>query len=521
LWTKIGRIISNDCTFEFTKNEGDLGKSNVTKGVLFPLRPLSPSLRAATGNLQFKLAKHFRGNEEEKDKMFDYIKYKDKATNITRYKYFLLITIKKSIYQTCEFFLSSSKSGSSKNISMASSMILQSNADQLNTFIEGSSVWNLVRLRPLIEKLLGLMKTRKDHILLHQEISEILVILCTNKSFLADFKQDLLDIFDSDEFFKCDVKSLKMWSKIIDRVLDFSKNSTIVDYYMKNIDFKGVFVFRDTENKKRMKCFLRICFIIYSGDAEKYIDKRALKTLLEKIKNLLKEENTDPRLTILILFSLRILIMRLQKATLNELFRTIWPSIIFLLRKLIKSKNEKNEGIFLASMKLLELISSTDIEEFNLHKWSFMFEYFGVQLNMVDKAQSTDRILKEGSYESKPLHIDGPKGEELVGFHINPFLMAQMPSNTLIRFKLKNDSEVSTYSSKSFLTKAYNTLEVIKKRKVVITENSLNEIKLEHKIHQFLTYAIQSSRMDVQIDKEDLECVIEKDFIDFGAYLLN
>lgn len=62
---------------------------------------------------------------------------------------------------------------------------------------------------------------------------------------------------------------------------------------------------------------------------------------------------------------------------------------------------------------------------------------------------------------------------------------------------------------------------MIKKRKVVITENSLKEIKLEHKIHQFLTYSVQSSRMDMQIDKEDLECVIEKDFIDFGAYLLS
>lgn len=468
LWTRIGKIVSDDFSFEF-KGEGSSSKNpSMTKGVVFPIRPLNPSLRAASGSVQMKLAKHFRGTEEEKDKMFDYVKYRDKQTNILRYKYFLLISLKKSLYQTCEFFLSSSKSGSSKNISINSSLILQNSADQLklSSIMEGSSVWNMVRLRPLIEKLLGILRVRKASSLIHQEISEILVILTINRSFLGDFKQDLLDIFDSDEFFKCDVKTLKMWSKIIDQVLDFSKNTVIVDSYMRNIDFKGVFVFKDTENKKRMKSFLRICFIIYSGDAEKYIDKRALKTLLEKIKNLLKEENTDPRLTILILFSLRILIMRLQQSTLNELFKTIWPSIIFLLRKLIKSKNEQHQNIFLASMKLLELISSTDIEEFNLHKWSFMFEYFGVELSLVDAQFTNSQLIhrNQGSFESTPHVMASESGEELVGFHVNPFLMAKMPANTLIRYRLKNPTEVNTYSSKCIYDKGGNVKRITRRK---------------------------------------------------------
>lgn len=515
LWGRIGKIVSGDYSFEFPE-------SNEAPGVLVPLRPINPSLRSVSGSLKLQLAKHFRGNQEEKEKMFDYRKFHAPETNTMRYQYFLLVTLKKSLYQVCDFFLSSSKGGSSRSVSPNSSLILQRSADplQVSALVEDSSVWNLVRLRPLVDKLLGMVKSRREHSLLHQEISEILLVLCTNRSFLAEFKQNLLDIFDSDHFFRCDVKTLKMWSRIIDRVLDFSKNSAIVDYYMKNIDFKGVFVFRNTENRKRMKCFLRICFIIYSGDAEKYIDKRALKTLLEKIKNLLKEEDSDPRLTILILFSLRILIMRLQQSTLNELFRTIWPSIIFLLRRLIKSKSEQNDGIFLASMKLLELISSTDIEEFNLHKWSFMFEYFGVELNMIDRKRDSSRLLSSGCYESKPLCIQGPRGEELVGFHVHPFLMAQMPADTLVQFKLRSTGEVNTYSSKLKLTAAYNNAEVIKRRKVVITENILEDIKLEHKIHQFLTYSVQSSRMDIQIDKEDLECVIEKDFIDFGVFFL-
>ena len=102
-------------------------------------------------------------------------------------------------------------------------------------------------------------------------------------------------------------------------------------------------------------------------------------------------------------------------------------------------------------MKLLELISSRDIEEFNLHKWSFMFEYFGTELTMVDNKILNSQILKQGSYENMPLFDNESKNEELIGFHVNPFLMAQMPSNTRVQFKLNNPMEVKIYSSKDSL----------------------------------------------------------------------
>lgn len=517
LWTKIGKIINDVYKFEIEDMRGkSLDQKNVNdpKKTLIPLKPISPSLRGVSKNVMYNLAKHFRGEEEEKDKIFDYLKYDSNEMNIVRYKYFLLITLKKSLYQICDMFFSSSKSGSSQNSNLSNSELLLSSVNSRRSvkLPEDSSVWSIVKLKPLLDKLISTLKMRKENSLIIQEISEILLILSVNKSFLNDFKQELLDIFDSDEFFKCDVNTLKMWSRIVDRVLDFNKGGTVVEYYMKNIDFKGVFVFKDTENKKRMKCFLRICFIIYAGDAEKYLDKKTLNNLLEKIKSLLKEENEEPRLTILILFSLRILIMRLQKQSLNELFKTIWPSIIFLLRKLIKSKSSANEEVFLASMKLLELISSTDIPEFNLHKWSFMFEYYGVSLTILDNHSINKN---EEGYISQMDFIkdedDDSKDEKLIGFHVNPFLMAQMPPSTLIQFDKNNNQPSSLQKSQ---------MGVIQKRKIVITENSLDDIKLEHKIHQFLTYVTHSSTQDIQLDKDDLECVIERDFIDFGKYLL-
>jgi len=125
--------------------------------------------------------------------------------------------------------------------------------------------------------------------------------------------------------------------------------------------------------------FVSLCILgKLKSEVEKYINKDRLKVLLEKIKNVLREENAHPNLIILILFSIRILILRLKRETLNGLFKTMWPAILFLLEKMIRSnkleKKSQNHNIILAALKLLELISCTDIEEFNLHRWAFLFE---------------------------------------------------------------------------------------------------------------------------------------------------
>ena len=105
--------------------------------------------------------------------------------------------------------------------------------------------------------------------------------------------------------------------------------------------------------------------------------------LLEKIKSVLKEEDVHMNLIILILFSLRILILRLRKETLNGIFKSMWPFILFLMEKLISQKKwqqkSPNNEVALAAFKLLEIISCLDIDEFNLHKWAFVFEFYGVQ----------------------------------------------------------------------------------------------------------------------------------------------
>lgn len=236
----------------------------------------------------------------------------------------------------------------------------------------------------------------------------------------------------------------------------------------------------------RIKSFQRICFIIYSGEAEKYVNKERLKVLLEKIKNVLKEESAHPNLVILILFSLRILILRLRKETLNGLFKTIWSSILFLLENMIRSSKWEKRGEFnnviIAALKLLELISCSDIDEFNLHKWAFVYEYFGVQL--------------ENTADTKATEQKSP-------FLVNPILLKKTPMATVVRISSDAPKELALGS----------------KRRILFIENRMEQARLESKVLEFLTYVTILASANVELDREEIESLIQGDFIEFSNFI--
>jgi hypothetical protein len=113
-----------------------------------------------------------------------------------------------------------------------------------------------------------------------------------------------------------------------------------------------------------------------------------LAKIVEVIK---KPENAHAALLILILFSLRILILKLSEITLNQLFIDIWPMILTLLmqtfskqlvRVHIHNEISKNPNYLLAALKLIEMISLTNLGEFAHHQWIFLTDYFGVTLSV-------------------------------------------------------------------------------------------------------------------------------------------
>lgn len=164
----------------------------------------------------------------------------------------------------------------------------------------------------------------------------------------------------------------------------------------------------------------------------------------------------------------------------------MWPFILFLLEKLIKTKKWQQKStqneVTLAAFKLLEIISCLDIDEFNLHKWAFVFEYYGVSLknsNMIDQCLA-----------SSP-------------FQLNPMLFAMVPKSTIV----------------NYMDDSYKDVKIRNKRKILITENRMENSFLELKVMEFLTYIVMLSSSNLELEKEELESLIQGDFIEFGNFI--
>ena len=228
-----------------------------------------------------------------------------------------------------------------------------------------------------LEKYFGILQKKVHEKIIIQNLSKLLVALVRPfPNFMSYFRSKFNEIFESNNFFDCNVKTLRLWNFLVKKLLEQDK--TILLTHLSNLDFSSFFTTKHKESQYRIRSFQRICFLIYSGGVEQVLNKKHLMLILEKIKGVLKESKLDPRIIIMILFCLRILILRQDKKTLDDLFRNIWPSVLFMLElmlvsKKLRAKNKKN-NILLATLKLLEIISCMDIDEFNLHRWTFLFQ---------------------------------------------------------------------------------------------------------------------------------------------------
>jgi hypothetical protein len=89
----------------------------------------------------------------------------------------------------------------------------------------------------------------------------------------------------------------------------------------------------------------------------------------------MKQDDASPALLILILFCIRILLMRLSAVSLNKLFKSVWPSLITLLIQIFKrDRSGRPCSLQLAALKVIELIHAMGLEEFMLHRWIFVFD---------------------------------------------------------------------------------------------------------------------------------------------------
>lgn len=255
--------------------------------------------------------------------------------------------------------------------------------DAATACISGDHAFKVTNLlRDTLHAVIPILENKTaENRLFVESTSELLVTwLGTVKGELAtQMRRSIMDVFMGNDFFRCTLQTLKYWK---DLVAWCSEGEDLLGSLLsKEGLFLGLFTGKAESMRQRIKSFERVCFIIFAGAVDEYQKRMAF--LLESINEVIKEfEQTNPALLMLIFFCLRILVLRLSAHSLHELFRNIWPSLLVLLVQVFdrSAERKRSPALVYAALKLVELLACVDIEEFHLHEWIFIYDYYGLKL---------------------------------------------------------------------------------------------------------------------------------------------
>jgi hypothetical protein len=122
----------------------------------------------------------------------------------------------------------------------------------------------------------------------------------------------------------------------------------------------------------KVKALRRVSFIIYSSQKDAFSTK--LNLILEKIKDVITQYHDNDLLEAEVFLMIRIMFLRFSHDNLIEMLRHLWPMIFTELVDILTMKKKKSPELSLSSLKLIELLSVANMEEFGLYQWIFTLD---------------------------------------------------------------------------------------------------------------------------------------------------
>ena len=138
----------------------------------------------------------------------------------------------------------------------------------------------------------------------------------------------------------------------------------------------------------------RIAFLIFSCEDDDFStnnNNNLLDQLMRKMTEVFKQQNTprdkrEYRQRIFMFFLTRVLLLRLSLQTLTEALRKLWPHLLHELISVFEARtnengvNEReNTDLIIEAIKLVELLSSLNIEDFQMNQWIFLIDGYGMK----------------------------------------------------------------------------------------------------------------------------------------------
>lgn len=224
-----------------------------------------------------------------------------------------------------------------------------------------------------------------------------------------------------------------------------------------------------------------------------------------------KMSHLDYKVRIELLLLCRIILLRLSQENLVESLRKIWPNLLNELVSIFETNDASNEdgcALILEALKLIEILSLLNLEDFQLNQWIFLLDSY----NMV-KSSFSEKEMKK---------IRTPEAPQ----HFIPYIVGLMDTHSDFDFKeIKEEffygEENVNYSEENKLKEdAYRRSQGSKKYAVV----EMSHVASDCTTPEVLTITQKAETMQVKagtrctemtrLDWKNAEQVIEKDFID-------
>ena len=340
------------------------------------------------------------------------------------------------------------------------------------------------KLTDIIKKLLELL--RYTHTQESLKINERLFYAEFASEFLASLMNDspanvtacgkymFMDYLKEPYFFMTKPKILRNYRKFISILV---KNyPEILRELIRNIN-SGFFLFGGSDEDK-IKTLRRISFVIYSCDRDKF--KEDFDNIQEKAKLFLTSYKDNSQLEQEIFLMMRILFLRFSHDGVMKMIKDLWPIIFTELIENFKNPNRnKNINLIIESFKFIELLSLANAEEFSLYQWIFLLDTFNMKdLDNKNPESLLSDLLNKENKIFKPVALD--------------FLAKG-------NLDVDKDMMEGKHEGKSTL--------IFSPEKPTLEE-------LQNAVKKFFYSIGDMNNYKVEIDLEQIEKLIEEDFID-------
>lgn len=290
-------------------------------------------------------------------------------------------------------------------------------------------------------------------------MSELMTsLICSSDVRVAEeCKKSVIEFLAQSEFFDSMKNSqvcFKNWCRIVNSISSacYPDKLVLINEILSK-DVSGVFISDQAKSTQRGKILKAISFIIYSGDKDAYQSATELisKTLIDYIKSNRSLDN-------FVLFTVRILLLKLSHTALSNIWPQLWPHILTELMQMMQP--DENIHLKYVALKFLDLISAVNSEEFLMYQWLFFYD------------SMNNAVFNEA--EEFPL-------------------VNRMAGNFIPNIEIENTIEIA-------------------KRKLIIKKMPATEEKLQKKIKKLCIEVVKMNSLRCAPDEASIANVIEEDF---------